>query len=305
MLFDFATLYAAYLINRTVNIRKGHTPFELLFHKRPNLGNLIRFGSDVLVKPPQQSISKVSNKLKVICGTFLGNSTDSNCYKVWLRGDMKFRIYLTTNVRPLKTFRYLWQNLKSLSATRMDPRAVTAGIPNAGGGSFRPSMTVIGSGQLPAVSPNAPKANDIAVHNSDDSSVEPIEVSASASEVVNAGAQHVGCSDKKLGNPEPTPMRKKRARRSVKSQATQDVLENSSSSVSSTTAVESKSIQRTSGMDSKHDVHISTDDASILPETDHLRKEPIPVKPTNLVKTDSVTSSAANSTLSADRSQLR
>ena len=47
-LFDFATLYAAYLINRTVNIRKGHTPFELLFHKKPNLGNLIRFGSDVL-----------------------------------------------------------------------------------------------------------------------------------------------------------------------------------------------------------------------------------------------------------------
>ena len=51
-------------------------------------------------------------------------------------------------------------------------------------------------------------------------------------------------------------------------------------------------------IDSKHDAHISTDDANILPEIDHLRKEPIPVKPTNLVKTDSVTSSAANSTLS-------
>ena len=62
---------------------------------------------------------------------------------------MKFRIYLTTNVRPLKTFRYLWQNLKSLSATRMDPRAVTAGTFSASGESFRPSMTVIGSGQLP------------------------------------------------------------------------------------------------------------------------------------------------------------
>ena len=66
------------------------------------------------------------------------------------------------------------------------------------------------------MSPNAPKANDIAVHNSDDSSVEPKEVSASASEVFSAGAQHVGCSDKELGNPEPTPMRKKRARRLLK-----------------------------------------------------------------------------------------
>ena len=38
----------------------------------------------------------------------------------------------------------------------------------------------------------------IAVHNSDDSSVEPKEVSASASEVFSAGAQHVCCSDKEL-----------------------------------------------------------------------------------------------------------
>ena len=105
----------------------------------------------------------------------------------------------------LKTFRYLWQNLKSPSATRTDPRADTAGTSSASGRSFRPSMTVIGSGQLPKVSPNAPKANDIAVHNSDDSSVEPKKVGASASEVFNAGAQHVGCSDKKLGNPKPTP----------------------------------------------------------------------------------------------------
>ena len=298
-LFDFATLYAAYLINRTVNIRKGHTPFELLFHKKPNLGNLIRFGSDVLVKPPQQSVSKVSNKMNVICGTFLGNSTDSNCYKVWIRGDMKFRIYLTTNVKPLKTFRYLWQNLKSLSAHPMDPRADAAGISNASEAIFRPPMTVIGSGQLPKVNPNTLKANDIAVHNSADSSVEPSEVSASANEVnVKAGAQHVGCSDEKLGNPEPTPMRMKQARRSAKSQTAKDVLENSTSSVSSTADVESKSIQMTSRIDSKVDAHIHTGDANIPTETDHLRKEPITVKPTNLVKTDSVTSSAANSTLS-------
>ena len=101
----------------------------------------------------------------------------------------------------------------------------------------------------------------------------------------------------------PSPLQ--RAWRSVESQAAQDVLENSSSSVSSTADVESKSIQSTSKIGSKYGVHIPTDDASILSETDHLRKEPIPVKPTNLVKTDSVTSSAANSTLSADRSQLR
>ena len=142
-----------------MNIRKGHTPFELLFHKKPNLGNLIRFGSDVLVKPPQQSVSKVNNKMNVICGTFLGNSADSNCYKVWIRSDMKFRIYLTTNVKPLKTFRYLWQSLKSLSAHPSDPRANTTGIPSASEGSFRPSVTVIGNGQLPKASPNALKVN--------------------------------------------------------------------------------------------------------------------------------------------------
>ena len=141
-----------------MNIRKGHTPYELLFHKKPNLGNLIRFGSDVLVKPPQQSVSKVSNKMNVICGTFLGNSTESNCYKVWIRGDMKSRIYLTTNVKPLKTFRYLWQNLKSLSAHPSNPRADIAGLPSASGGSFRPSVTAIGNGQLPKANPNALKA---------------------------------------------------------------------------------------------------------------------------------------------------
>ena len=96
--------------------------------------------------------------MNVICGTFLGNSADSNCYKVWIRGDMKSRIYLTTNVKPLKTFRYLWQNLKSLSAQPSNPRADIAGLPSATGGSFRPSVTVIGNGQLPKVSPNALKA---------------------------------------------------------------------------------------------------------------------------------------------------
>ena len=30
-LYDFAIVYAAYLINRTVNVRKGKTPFDLSF----------------------------------------------------------------------------------------------------------------------------------------------------------------------------------------------------------------------------------------------------------------------------------
>ena len=44
ILYDFAIVYAAYLINRTVNVRKGKTPFELIFHRTPNLKNLVRFG---------------------------------------------------------------------------------------------------------------------------------------------------------------------------------------------------------------------------------------------------------------------
>ena len=78
ILYDFAIVYAAYLINRTVNVRKGKTPFELIFHRTPNLKNLVRFGSDVIVKLPQEYIVKSRSKVEAICGTFLGTATDSN-----------------------------------------------------------------------------------------------------------------------------------------------------------------------------------------------------------------------------------
>ena len=55
----FTIIYAAYLLNRTVNICKGKTPFELLFHRMPTLKNLNRFGADAIVKLPQESISQI------------------------------------------------------------------------------------------------------------------------------------------------------------------------------------------------------------------------------------------------------
>ena len=59
ILYDYAIVYAAHLLNRTVNIRRGKAPFELLFHQMPTLKNLIRFGADVIVKLPQESISQI------------------------------------------------------------------------------------------------------------------------------------------------------------------------------------------------------------------------------------------------------
>ncbi len=59
ILYDYAIIYAAYLLNRKANIRKGKTPFELLFHRMPTLKNLIRFGANVIVKLPQESISQI------------------------------------------------------------------------------------------------------------------------------------------------------------------------------------------------------------------------------------------------------
>ena len=51
-LYDYAIVYAAYLLNRTVNARRGKTPFELLFPRIPTMNSLVRFGADVIVKLP-------------------------------------------------------------------------------------------------------------------------------------------------------------------------------------------------------------------------------------------------------------
>ena len=94
ILYDYAIVYTAYLLNRVVNIRKGKTPFGLLFHRMPTMKNIIRFGTDVIVKLPRESIIKSRSNLDAGCGTFLGTATDSNCRRVWLKGDSK-------NARPV------------------------------------------------------------------------------------------------------------------------------------------------------------------------------------------------------------
>ena len=45
ILYDYAIVDAAYLLNRTVNVRRGKTPFELLLHRIPTVNNIL-FGLD-------------------------------------------------------------------------------------------------------------------------------------------------------------------------------------------------------------------------------------------------------------------
>ena len=168
ILYDYAILHAAYLLNRTVNIRKGKTPFELLFHRMPTLKNLIRFGADVIVKPPQESIVKSRSNIEAVCGTFLGTATDSNCCRVWLKGDPKMRILLTTDARPLKSFNFLTHSLKVYCVAREDPRANTEerSISTSTTGSGCSIIGSIGSEQSRGVLPSVSTVKDIIAHNS-------------------------------------------------------------------------------------------------------------------------------------------
>ena len=165
-LYDFAIVYAAYLINRTVNVRKGKTPFELIFHRIPNLKNLIRFGSDVIVKLPREYIVKSRSKIEAICGTFLGTATDSNCYQVWLKGDPKMRIMKSTDLRPLRTFNFLTHSFKAYCVAHKDPRASSDIEPDitAGFGGFEISSS--GSGHSQGASSSVPPVKGIDAHNS-------------------------------------------------------------------------------------------------------------------------------------------
>ena len=111
-LYDYAIVDAAYLLNRVVNIHKGKTALELLVYRMPTMKNLVRFGADVIVKLPRESIIKSRSNIEVDCGTFLGTATYSNCRRVWLKSDSKMRALLTTNNRPLKSFNFLTHSLK-------------------------------------------------------------------------------------------------------------------------------------------------------------------------------------------------
>ena len=93
-LYDYAIVDAAYLLNRRVNIHKGKTVLELLVNLVPTMKNIIRFGADVVVNCHWESIIKSRSNIEVVCGTFLGTAKDSNCRRVWLKGDSK-------NARPV------------------------------------------------------------------------------------------------------------------------------------------------------------------------------------------------------------
>ena len=152
-----------------MNIRKGKTPFELLFHRMPTLKNLIRFGADVIVKLPQESIFKSRSNIEAVCGTFIGTATDSNCHRVRLKGDSKMRVLLTTNIRPLKSFNFLTHSLKVYCVAQKDPRAKFVDEPGSATGSGSTIFSSNGSGQLRRTLPSLSPANDIVAHDSGDS----------------------------------------------------------------------------------------------------------------------------------------
>ena len=167
-LYDYAIVYASYLLNRTVNIRRGKTPFELLFHRMPTIKNLIRFGADVLVKLPHESIVKSRSNVEAVCGTFLGTAMDSNCHRVWLKGDSKMRVLLTTDVRPLKSFNFLTHSLKVYCEALKDPRANFVDEPGSTTGSGSCMVSSNGSEQSRRALPSLSTVKDITAHDSSD-----------------------------------------------------------------------------------------------------------------------------------------
>ena len=135
ILYDYAIVDAACLLNRTVNFRRGSTPFELLFHRMPTIRNIIRFGADAIVKLPRERIIKSRSNIEAVCGTFLGTATDSNCRRVWLKSDSKMRVPLITNIRPLKWFNFMTHSLKAGCVAQKDPRAKFVDEPGSTTGS--------------------------------------------------------------------------------------------------------------------------------------------------------------------------
>ena len=174
ILYDYAILHAPYLLNRTVNIRKGKTPFELMFHRMPTLKNLIRFGADVIVKLPRESIVKSRSNIEAVCGTFLGTATDSNCCRVWLKGDSKMRVLLTTNIRPLKLLNFLTHSLKVSVWPRKILELILWMSPAQPLDLEVLYLVQNGSEQLWRTSPSLSTAKDIIAHNSSDNGTQTI-----------------------------------------------------------------------------------------------------------------------------------
>ena len=169
ILYDYAIVYAAYLLNRTVNVRRGSTPFELLFHWTPGMKNLIWFAADVMVKLPRERIIKSRSSTEAVCGTFLGTAPDSNCRRVWLKGDSKMRVLLTTDTRPLKSFNFLTHSLKVYCVARKDPRANLVDEPGSATGSGSPMISSNGSEQSRGALPSLSTVKDITAYDSSDS----------------------------------------------------------------------------------------------------------------------------------------
>ena len=133
--------------------------------------NIIRFGADVIVKLPQESIVKSRSNIEAVCGTFLGTATDSNCCRVWLKGDPKMCILLTTDAGPLKSFNFLTHSLKVYCVAREDPRANTEvrSTSTSTTGSGSSIIGSIGSEQLQGALPSLSTVKkDIFAHNSSD-----------------------------------------------------------------------------------------------------------------------------------------
>lgn len=73
---------AVYVLNRTITkALKGSTPYEVLFHTKPNISHLRIFGSPAYALIPAHQRDKLDNKcIKYI---FVGYSDTSKAYKLF------------------------------------------------------------------------------------------------------------------------------------------------------------------------------------------------------------------------------
>ncbi len=122
-LYEYAIVDAAYLLNRRVNIHKGKTVLELLVNLVPTMKNIIRFGADVVVNCHWESIIKSRSNIEVDCGTFLGTAKDSNCRRVWLKGDSKNARPVNYQHQAAEVAQLLDTQFEGVCVAQKDPRA--------------------------------------------------------------------------------------------------------------------------------------------------------------------------------------
>ena len=146
-LYDYAIVDAAYLLNRRVNIHKGKTAIELLLHRMPTMKDLVRFGADVIVKLPRESIIKSRSSIDAVCGTFLGTATDSNCCRVWLKGGSKNARPVNYQHQAAEVVQLLDTQFEGVCVAQKDPRANSVDEPGSTTGSGRSIISSNGSGQ--------------------------------------------------------------------------------------------------------------------------------------------------------------